>query len=439
MGNANKRDYFVDFITQGIKKSYNTEGSVFLKVNIVDALMGTGKTSAIINHINQSDNETRYLYITPYLTEVNRVISKCPTKKFRQPESYGTKLNGMKYLLEKGVNIATTHALFQNFTQEIIDIAYNHNYVLVMDEVAEVIQPLDISKHDLETILEKYTEVVDGHLLKWTARGYDGEFEKYKQLCDLECVGVYNGKAIIWLFPVSIFKAFKEIYILTYLFKAQTQRYYYDLYGIEYKNLYISGTDIDSYMLTDEPVNYKYLDYGSLINICDNEKLNHIGSLSNSLSASWYFRNKDNVLMKTLKMNTINFFINHTKTKSKFNLWTTFKDYKPFLEGKGYTKGFLSSNMRATNDYKDRTAVAYLVNKFFNPHIKNFFTQNGIEIDEDAYALSEMIQFIWRSAIREGKEICLYCPSSRMRGLLQGWIKSISNYKNDERNKCSEE
>jgi len=399
-----------------------------LKVNIVDALMGTGKTSAIINHINQSNNDTKYLYITPYLSEVDRVIEKCPAKKFRQPDSYGTKIKGIKHLLERGVNIATTHALFQNFTQEIVEIANKNNYILVMDEVAEVIQPLDISKHDLETVLEKYAEVVDGHLLRWTARDYGGEFEKYKELCDLECIGIYNGNAILWLFPVSIFKGFKEIYILTYLFEAQTQKYYYDLYGIEYKNLYISGSDIESYALTDKPVEYKHLNFSSLIHVCDNDKLNYIGNQPNALSASWYYRNKDSELMATLKMNTANFFKHHTKTKSQYNLWTTFKDYRNILEGKGYTKGFLSSNMRASNDYKDRTAVAYLVNKYFNPHIKNFFVKNNIEVDEDAYALSEMIQFIWRSAIREGNEIYLYCPSRRMRELLQNWIDNISNY-----------
>ena len=89
-------------------------------------------------------------------------------------------------------------------------------------------------------------------------------------------------------------------------------------------------------------------------------------------------------------------------------------------------RGFLSSNTRSTNEYKDRVAVAYLVNKYFNPFIKQFFKANGILIDEDAYALSEMIQFIWRSAIREGREISLYCPSKRMRELLMGWLDGVS-------------
>lgn len=405
-----------------------------MEINIVDALMGMGKTSALINYINDSDDEIKFLYITPYLKEVDRVINSCPNKKFRQPDAFGkseekktkgSKMKGIKYLFEKGVNIVSTHSLFRLFNQEIIDLAYENNYILVMDEVADVIEPLEISKFDLDTLLEKYTEIVDGHLLRWTAREYEGDFERYKRLCDLGCVGIYNNTAILWLFPISTFKAFREIYILTYLFKAQTQKYYFDLYGLKYNYLYITGDNYTNYSLTKDKVEYNYQDYRRLINICDNNKLNQIGDLETSLSMSWYKRNQSNKLMKILKNNTSNFFKNYTKTKTQLNLWTTFKDFQLDISGKGYAKGFLSSNMRATNEYKDRIAVAYLVNKFFNPHIKNFFIMNNIEIDEDSYALSEMIQFIWRSAIRENGEIWLYIPSYRMRNILIDWINNL--------------
>jgi hypothetical protein len=209
------------------------------------------------------------------------------------------------------------------------------------------------------------------------------------------------------------------------LFAAQTQKYYFDLYGVDYEYLYVEGDSVDTYRLTKQRIDYKYADYNSLIQICSNEKMNRIGDMDTSLSVSWYARNKGNSLLKTLKLNAENFFKNYTKTKTQHNLWTTFKEYQQPLSGKGYTKGFLSSNMRASNDYKDRTAVAYLVNKFFNPHIKNFFVKNGVEVDEDAFALSEMIQFIFRSAIRENREIKLYIPSSRMRSILRRWASEV--------------
>ena len=49
--------------------------------------------------------------------------------------------------------------------------------------------------------------------------------------------------------------------------------------------------------------------------------------------------------------------------------------------------------------------------------------QKESNMDQTLYALSEMVQFIWRSRIREGKEIVLYIPSKRMRELLKEWLE----------------
>ena len=78
--------------------------------------------------------------------------------------------------------------------------------------------------------------------------------------------------------------------------------------------------------------------------------------------------------------------------------------------------------MRATNEYKDRNSVAYLINRFENPIITGFLSKNGAEVNQDIFALSELIQFIWRSQIRDGKPINLYIPSERMRILLLEWL-----------------
>ena len=54
-----------------------------------------------------------------------------------------------------------------------------------------------------------------------------------------------------------------------------------------------------------------------------------------------------------------------------------------------------------------------------NPMIQKFFAHNGVKVDENAYALSEFIQFIYRSALREGEDIYCYVPSKRIRELLK--------------------
>lgn len=398
-----------------------------VKINIVDAICGSGKTSAAINFINKSDDDTKFLYITPYLTEVERIINSCPDKKFKQPKEYGTKLNGIKSLFNKGCNIVSTHALFTSFDEEVMDLIKAYGYTLIMDEVSEVVTVLNISQDDLNTILEKYTEIGEGNLLKWTAKDYKGEFEKYKRLCDLNAIGIYGNQALLWLLPIKTFTSFKEIYILTYLFDSQVQRSYYDYYGVEYNYIYVSGDSVDTYNFCEENIEYKNKDYSKLINIVENEKLNQIGEANGSLSASWYRRNSENECMKQIKNNLYNFFHNITKTQVKYNLWTTFVDYKNKLKGKGYSKGFLSCNARAVNTYRECTSLAYTVNRYFDPRLKNFFLMNGIRVEEDQYALSELIQWIFRSALRDNKEITLYIPSKRMRKLLEDWINKVSS------------
>ena len=389
--------------------------------------MGSGKTTAAINFIKNSNDDVKFLYITPYLDEVNRIIKSCPSKQFKQPKSYGTKIKGIKYLFERKENIVSTHSLFKQFDKEIIDLAYNNNYILIMDEVADVIEPCNISEDDYKTIINNYAKPDDNHILRWYATDYEGVFEPYRKLCDIESIAVYSNKLFVWLFPITTFKAFKQIYILTYLFQAQTQKYYYDFYGLTYKYLFVTGDNINNYRFTEK--NNKVcnnIDYSKLIHILDNAKMNQIGDLDTALSKSWYDRNKTNGLLKQLKNNCVNYFNNIIKSKSQDCLWTTFKSYRKKISGKGYTKGFVSCNIRATNSYRNRNTVSYLINVFFNPIIKNFFNENGVQVDEDAYALSEMLQWIWRSAIRDDREIWIYIPSKRMRELLQDWMSKMS-------------
>ena len=64
-----------------------------MKITIVDSLMGSGKTSWIIQSMNESYTQNiftqpnrRYMYITPLLNEVERIEVACPELKFRSPD-----------------------------------------------------------------------------------------------------------------------------------------------------------------------------------------------------------------------------------------------------------------------------------------------------------------------------------------------------------------
>ena len=165
-----------------------------------------------------------------------------------------------------------------------------------------------------------------------------------------------------------------------------------------------------------------------IILLNDEHKINKIGIGKNDLSKSWYIKHKDDI--KTLQNNIYNYvshlapMLANTKVKSKDIIWTTFKDYKTKLSSKGYSRSFIPCNSRSTNEYMDRFVVVYPINVFVNPIIVKFFEANGVKINQDDYALSEMIQFIYRSRIRQNKPIYCYIPSIRMRQLLYNYITS---------------
>ena len=233
-----------------------------------------------------------------------------------------------------------------------------------------------------------------------------------------------------WLFPIEVFESFKEVIVLTYLFDAQIQKYYFDINNISYDYIYTKQTETGRYEFSEAYFKPAYVsELKNKIHILENDKLNMIGDSPTDLSSSWFKREKEKrrkPLIKILKNNITNVFINRFKGSPADNkLWTTFKDSKQLLSGKGYTNSFISCNLRATNEYRHKTHLAYCLNVYFIPHLKNYFIAHGAEVKEDRYALSEMIQWIWRSAIRDGGEIWIYIPSRRMRELLQNWLLNL--------------
>lgn len=393
-----------------------------VKIHIVDAPCGFGKTSGAINMMNSND-DTRYMFITPFLKEVERIKTNCKKRRFYEPQEIQTKLNGIHWLLSNKKDIASTHALFLYFNDYTTELIKQGEYTLVLDEVADVVEPLNYSKKDIETILEKYAHIEDG-LLIWDDMDYTGKFSDIKNWSLNKCVGIYQNNAILWCFPIEIFKAFKEVYILTYMFDAQIQRYYYDFYDMKYDYIYIEYKN-DRYTFTDKKKIYDLSSIKKKIKIVENENLNLIGETETALSVSWFTRDRleTSQLIKELKNNLGNYYKHILKSPSDSNMWTTFKEFKKILQGGGYTRGFVSITARATNEYRHKSNLAYCANRYMNPILKQFFALKDVHVDEEKYALSELIQWTWRSSIRDGKKITIYIPSSRMRTILYNWLE----------------
>lgn len=409
-------------------------------VNIIDAIMGAGKSTYAIQMINDKFWE-QYLIVVPFLAEIERYKSSIRFCDVVEPKNWGrSKSMHLKELITKGKNIVTTHQLITRLDEDTLRLLKARNYTLILDESLEVIKKYPIKQSDLAVLLNgKYIFCDERGYIKWDYKNkdalkYDGDFyAEMKHLCDLNALMPYrntgNGEisSIIWNFPAEFFRIFKDVFIFTYLWNGSFQKAYFDLHGIEYGHYSLYKGKPTEY--SEELEHDTKQRYRELILVVDDAKLNSIGDplyTEQPFSNSW-FKRLDEATLKTVKDNTYNFFRNKTSDGSKFNMWSTYKGFQSIIKGKGYagTRNnpcFVPFNIRGTNDFAHKVNLAYLVNIFPEPELTRFFDQNGIALDLDTYALSCMVQWIWRSQIRKGKPINLYLPSNRMRRILSDWL-----------------
>lgn len=403
-------------------------------VRVCDAIMGTGKSSAAINYMN-SNPEKKFIYITPYLTESERIRKECADLCFVEPSDKLKEYDFLKYkhtmaLIDEGANISTTHQAFKGYTQETLDSIKKQGYTLIIDENVDILEGFDFHPSDLQIVVDAGFVQENNGIFTLAKDGYDGWAlrDMMRLLKSRELVRV-NDKAdelYFWALPPDLMRSFDDVFILTYLFESQSIKYFLDIYDIPYSYIGIRRTDEDGYVFGDYPgyiPDYVYK-LKERLHILDNPKLNSIGDGYYDLSKSWYDKKPDRV--EQLKKNINNYYNNIWRDiPADRRMWGSYKGSLNKVKGKGYTKAFVTFNTKATNQYKSRDCLVYVANLFMNVNEKKFYALHGVEVNEDMYALSIMVQWIWRSAIREGGEVNLYIPSRRMRILLTDWINSF--------------
>ena len=433
------------------------------KIKVIDAIMGAGKSSYARQMINDCPDQ-HYVYVTPFLDEVEKTITQCPTAHFVQPDNRGgkRKIEDFRDLIFEGRNISTTHVTFSNSTPQIVEYIRQGHYTLILDEVMDVLKDYNdiarnnhIRKGDIKLLMEKQIITTDQYdRVVWSGDSYDeSQYTELEQCAKSENLFLINGCLVMWAFPRQIIEAFDEVYVLTYMFGGSILEPYLNYYAIPYELKSVQKID-DSYFLceyrSDKNERSKYK---PLIDILKNEKMNRYDNFS--LSKTDYLRmdasKAKSQKAKNLKNKLSNYLKNICKAKMHDIMWTCPKDSENWLRGKGYSgreltageeglpyeermeiKGeitcFVPCNARASNEYRHKHVLAYLCNIYVNPMIAEFFNRKNsvdgtkIEINNDAFALSMMLQWIWRSAIRSGEKVRIWVPSTRMRKLLMAWL-----------------
>lgn len=442
---------------------------VLTKFKVFDAMMGSGKSTRIINDISISDEDQPFLYISPLIDECHRVAGtvydidddfKRPLvissesnddgvkldlydydeshilsgRLFKHPDyKGGSKADNLKDLIKYEHNIVSTHQLFKQLTPDMLRQA--GDYILIIDEALQCYDVFtDLSDKELKALLRNKILYIDDDemTLRFDRNEFgtvmDGEsdsvddthYATLASLCDLGQLLHINGKVLVWELSLDTLFAFKEVWVATYLFEGSQMSAYFKGHGIEY----------DTISFGKKPSEIKHL-----INIFGYDEnqserdfykqsqtgINGIGYKANSLSSSSITNSKDEYV-EVLNKNLYNYFRHKVKSKKGDRLWTSLKSLIKPVGGIRYKDDWLAFNTKATNKYGHVHNLAYLMNLYAQPFIVHASRKKGFPIDQDMYALSEMVQWIWRSAIRNGEAINIYIPSSRMRGLLIDWL-----------------
>lgn len=434
------------------------------EVKILDFMCGQGKSTYVKNMVANNSDE-KYLYVAPYLSECHLFagtqFDKDDSRKkplfidgskfdydysdsvhgadlralnFRHPNTknkFGSKEMSLCKMIENGNNIVSTHALFTDLGSNALECA--KDYTLIIDETVNVYE-LDNIKKDVDHCLSMSFMTIseeDGMTLIFDRDEYtrgvsrddgkdvmtDSRYEDLAYQCDLGQLLYIDGKAVVWELSPKLIKAFKQVWICTYMFENSDMCSFFNKHNIEYEYVKIEGKK-------------KARDVAHLIEVLDDAKLNSIGeivelsSTASKLGTSGKNGRKkvsQEVIKTTLRNNLHNLFNQKWKAKSKDRLWTSFKNQSSFISNGKYNKQFLAYNYKATNEYMDVHHVAFLLDVYQNPVILRVCSNRDVETSNEHYAISTLIQFVFRSAVRKGEPIRLYLPSLRMRELLERW------------------
>ncbi len=390
------------------------------RVTVIDAPCGYGKTTWAIEEINRNQDE-RIIVVTPYLDEIGRIKKSCRksdgSQRFREPHSFGgTKLEDFNKLLAAGEDVAVTHCTFLNATAETMKHIQSGKYTLIIDEALDVLVHFNkalsvendvrqsVNTADVKAMLkQRLISVDDDYVVTWTGGEYERGYKyyeaaRYAALGRLYCV---RKQVMLLAFPPEVFNCFEQIYVLTYMFDGSILRYYFDYFGIDFeKASVIRKGDVWKMIPYDPALDIQFRrECARLIRICDHERLNDSFSGKTVLSKTWFENKATSEMLKTLK-NCIGHYFNRylpdaLATRGDI-MWTCSKAYVDKLKGKGYTcirrmtkaegelpkdqyealekelNCFVPCNARATNKYRNRWALAYCYNAFFNPFIKAF-------------------------------------------------------------------
>ena len=443
-------------------------GEGTINIAVCDAITGVGKTSSAFRYMNENPNR-KFLYIAPNLDRTGRIVRECPKLDFVEPKRSPvrifpyeddieqdddgfrmcTKSEDLIELLEQGRNIYSTHQLFTRMTPAALELIRSMGYTLIVDEALDTFRMEYLSAGDIKMMAAAQAIRFEGEKIVMTPEGDEllresaslREYWMRLQGQSLFVLKNCNGGKVLygfWTLRKEMLEAFQEVWMLTYQFRYQELYYYCQIEKIPY---YYVGVERDEKGFYFSSTGSYVPDYTkqmkSLIQIVDDKKLNAVGDQRTDLSASYY---KSSKRCKTVVLqHSLRAFAERRGVpfgapeevegtdQGTRRMMTVFKSARKNMMIHGWKQSWVPCTQRGIITLRNRDVLAYLINRFMHVYKRQFLVHMGAKVDEEGFALTGMIQWVWRSAIRDGKEIWLYVPSKRMRNLFTNWIGRVTS------------
>ena len=398
-------------------------------VTVIDSLMGSGKTTWAIEHL-RANPEERFIYITPLLEECTRVQQaiQTPERSVYTPMNCGDgKLDGLNQLLQEGRNVVCTHELFKRITKEILDLIRQNGYLLFIDEEVSVFRVITFKEDGDLRILEEagLLRTNEQNEIVWCDKlaGFKTSVDYLKDLTRNRSLYRVDNSHLVWKYPSEVFRAAKHVYVMTYLFDGSTMKPYFHMEHIDYQLRSVRKTSDGHELIPYAPADTRK--FQNLIHVYQG-KMNK--GKRPSLSANWYKTQPKKSIVE-IRKNLLSYRRSTNATVDEF-LWTTYLNGYNTMVTSQTRSTFLSCTTKGTNAYADRWKLAYMINRYAHPTLNTFYKVKNVPFNSDLWALSEMLQWIWRSRIRREEPIELFVPAQRMRTLLYDWMHPTVSYLN---------
>lgn len=419
------------------------------KVEILDSIMGSNKTNRVLDWIDSNPNE-RYLYISPLLSEVDntsRLATNLKHVSFEFPttEDSDTKSDDLLAKLEIGANISCTHSLYLGMSERHLDLIEKYGYIVIIDEEVGVIDAFRKYSTDDLAYLSANGDIEiseeDG-MISWVGAEL-GKKAKYKQFYNLcKAKAVYatrrSDTMLVTQMPVELFTRAKRVIIMTYMFKGNVLDNFLKLKKVEVIPFTdVSPTIIDKQSIRDlidlKPLDRKLLKLGMSVYAygkMDKKGFDLISNYIRSTGLSVGAKAKDTMYTCPKDVSPVEMKSGKRVAPRGFLTYKTDlldDDGNVLLDAKGKPKTqdnfcWLHSGCRATNKYSYKWYLAHCYDRHPNLSVETYLYEYGSPIDKNVFALSEMLQWIWRSRIRNGEPIVLAIPNMRMHNLFLDWL-----------------